>query len=215
MKSVLIIGLGRFGQHLCRKMAELKNEVMVIDTKAELVEAMMPLVTNAQIGDCTNVEVLKSIGIRNFDICFVCIGTNFQSSLEITSLLKENGAKYVVSKATRDIQAKFLLRNGADEVVYPDRDIAKRMSMKVSANHVYDYMEMGDYSIYEIQPLEQWVGKSIKETDFRAKYNANILGIKREGKSTLMPSADYVFNADEHLMVIGKKIDIEKLVRRL
>ena len=121
MKSILIIGLGRFGQHLCRQMVERKNEVMVIDVKEDNVEAMMPIVTSAQIGDCTNVEVLKSIGVGNFDICFVCIGTNFQSSLEITSLLKENGAKYVVSKATRDIQAKFLLRNGADEVVYPLR----------------------------------------------------------------------------------------------
>ena len=124
MRSVLIIGLGRFGQHLCKNMVDMKNEVMVVDVKEDNVEAMMPIVTNAQIGDCTNVEVLKSIGVNNFDICFVCIGTNFQSSLEITSLLKENGAKYVVSKATRDIQAKFLLRNGADEVIYPDRDIA-------------------------------------------------------------------------------------------
>ena len=126
MKSILIIGLGRFGQHLCSKMAELKNEVMVVDTKAEVVEAMMPLVTNAQIGDCTNVEVLKSMGVRNFDLCFVCIGTNFQSSLEITSLVKEMGAKRVISKATRDIQAKFLLRNGADEVIYPEKDIAEK-----------------------------------------------------------------------------------------
>ena len=131
MKSVLIIGLGRFGQHLCRQMVERKNEVMVIDVKEDNVEAMMPLVTSAQIGDCTNVEVLKSIGVGNFDICFVCIGTNFQSSLEITSLLKENGAKYVVSKATRDIQAKFLLRNGADEVVYPDRDIAEKTAVRL------------------------------------------------------------------------------------
>ena len=114
MRSVLIIGLGRFGQHLCKNMVDMKNEVMVVDVKEDNVEAMMPIVTNAQIGDCTNVEVLKSIGVNNFDICIVCIGTNFQSSLEITSLLKENGAKYVVSKATRDIQAKFLLRNGAD-----------------------------------------------------------------------------------------------------
>ena len=130
-------------------------------------EDILSLVTSAKIADCTREEVLRSFGVRNFDICFVCIGTNFQSSLEITSQLKELGAPYVISKATRDIQAKFLLRNGADEVVYPDRDIAKRLAIKVSANHVYDYMEMGDYSIYEIQPLEEWVGKSIKLTSER------------------------------------------------
>lgn len=160
-------------------------------------------------------EVLRSFGVRNFDICFVCIGTNFQSSLEITSQLKELGASYVISKATRDIQAKFLLRNGADEVVYPDRDIAKRIATKVSANHVYDYLEMGDYSIYEICPLEEWIGKSIKQLNFRVKYNANILGIKKEGESTLLPDADHIFSAEEHLMVIGKKEDIDRIVKRL
>ena len=201
MKSVLIIGLGRFGQHLCRKMAELKNEVMVIDTKAELVEAMMPLVTNAQIGDCTNVEVLKSIGIRNFDICFVCIGTNFQSSLEITSLLKENGAKYVVSKATRDIQAKFLLRNGADEVVYPERDIAEKEAVRFSANHVYDYIEINDeYSIFEIPVSAEWEGRTIR--------------VKKGEDTRFLPMADHVFEEKEHLMVIGRIEDVERLLRK-
>ena len=123
MKTVLIIGMGRFGQHLCRKMLKLNNEVMIVDRNEEAMEDLLPLVTNAKIGDCTNEEVLHSLGIGNFDLCFVCIGTNFQSSLEITSLLKEAGAKYVISKATRDIQAKFLLRNGADAVVYPEKDI--------------------------------------------------------------------------------------------
>lgn len=214
MKSVLIIGLGRFGQHLCKNMVELKNEVMVIDIVEENVEAMMPIVTNAQIGDCTNVEVLKSIGVRNFDICFVCIGTNFQSSLEITSLLKENGAKYVVSKATRDIQAKFLLRNGADEVIYPDRDIAEKVAVRYSANHVYDYIEVNDeYSIFEIPVAAEWVGKSIKEVNFRARYKVSILGIKRGENTKLLPMADYEFDEKEHLMVIGQIEDVERLLK--
>jgi len=215
MKSVLIIGLGRFGQHLCRQMVERKNEVMVIDVKEENVEAMMPMVTSAQIGDCTNVEVLRSIGVANFDICFVCIGTNFQSSLEITSLLKENGAKYVVSKATRDIQAKFLLRNGADEVVYPDRDIAEKVAVRYSANHIFDYIEFNDeYSIFEIPVAEEWVGKSIREVNFRAKYQVNILGYKKGENITLMPMADHVFDDKEHLMVIGKVEDINRILKK-
>ncbi len=215
MKSILVIGIGRFGKHLCMDLVQNGNDVMAVDEKEDNLEDILSVVTSVKIADCTREEVLRSFGVSNFDICFVCIGTNFQSSLEITSLLKEMGAPYVISKATRDIQAKFLLRNGADEVVYPDRDIAKRIAIKVSANHVYDYMEMGDYSIYEIQPLEEWVGKSIKQMNFRVKYNANILGIKKEGQSTLLPDADHIFTAQEHLMVIGKKEDIDRIVKRL
>ena len=215
MKSILVIGIGRFGKHLCMDLVQNGNDVMAVDEKEDNLEDILSVVTSVKIADCTREEVLRSFGVSNFDICFVCIGTNFQSSLEITSLLKEMEAPYVISKATRDIQAKFLLRNGADEVVYPDRDIAKRIAIKVSANHVYDYMEMGDYSIYEIQPLEEWVGKSIKQMNFRVKYNANILGIKKEGQSTLLPDADHIFTAEEHLMVIGKKEDIDRIVKRL
>ena len=165
MKSVLIIGMGRFGHHLCMNMLNLKNEVMIVDIDEKKMEDLVPDVTSAKIGDCTNEEVLKSFGVGNFDLCFVCIGTNFQSSLEITSLLKELGAKHVISKANRDVHAKFLLRNGADEVIYPDRDIAERMAVRYSANHVFDYIELTDeYSIYEIPPVERWIGKSIKDT---------------------------------------------------
>lgn len=213
MKSILVIGLGRFGQHLCRELAEHKNELMVIDIKEENVEAVMPLAASAQIGDCTNVEVLKSLGVSNFDICFVCIGTNFQSSLEITSLLKECGAKYVVSKATRDIQAKFLLRNGADEVIYPDRDIAEKIAVRFSANHVFDYIEFNDdFSIFEIPVLKEWVGKTIKEVNVRAKYKVSILGYKRGDGTHLMPMAEHIFDEKEHLMVIGQVEDVEKLL---
>lgn len=215
MKSILVIGIGRFGKHLCENLVKNGNDVMAVDEVEEKLEDILPIVTSAKIGDCTREEVLKSFGVGNFDICFVCIGTNFQSSLEVTSLLKDLGAPYVISKATRDIQAKFLLRNGADEVVYSDRDIAKRIAVKVSANHVYDYLELGEYSIYEIQPLEEWIGKSIKELNFRVKYNANILGIKENGKSSLLPDAEHIFKRDEHLMVIGKKEDIERILKRL
>lgn len=213
MKSVLIIGLGEFGKHLCKKMVELKNEVMVMDEQAERVESMMPIVTNAQIGDCTNEEVLKSIGVNNFDLCFVCIGKNFQSSLEVTSLLKENGAKYVISKATRDIQAKFLLRNGADEVIYPDRDIAQKAAIRYSANHVFDYISVNsEYSIFEIPVAKEWVGKTIKEVNFRARYKVSILGIKKNDSTRLMPMADHEFDEKEHLMVIGQMEDVKRLL---
>ena len=216
MKSVLIIGMGRFGHHLCTKMVELGNEVMIVDNDEERIKDMLPLVLNAQIGDCTNPDVLGELGVRNFDICFVCIGTNFQSSLEITSLLKESGAGYVVSKANRDIQAKFLLRNGADEVIYPDRDIAAKTAARFSEEHVFDYVGLTNgYSIYEIPPLKEWIGKSIREVNIRPNYNVSILGIKLGDEADFLPGADHIFKEEEHLMVIGRKEDVDKLLQHM
>lgn len=205
MKSILIIGMGRFGQHLCRNLAALDNEIMIVDQEEERLEDMLPLVVSAKIGDCTNETVLRSLGVANFDLCFVCIGTNFQSSLEITSMVKELGAKYVVSKANRDIHAKFLLKNGADEVIYPDRDIAEKLAVRYSANHVFDYIELTDeFSIYEIPPLSEWVGRSLKELMLRNVYHISILAIKRpDGRMNMMPGAEYAIRGDDHLMVIG------------
>ena len=213
MKSMLIIGMGRFGRHLCKNLADLGNQLMIVDQVEENLEEMLPYVVSAKIGDCTNENVLRTLGVDNFDVCFICIGTNFQSSLEITSMVKELGGKYVVSKANRDIHAKFLLRNGADEVIYPDRDIAEKIAMRHSANHVFDYIELTDeYSIYETPPLPQWVGKSLKESDIRNRHHINVLGTKRGEEANLMPPADYIIRSDDHMMIIGKKTDIDKLL---
>ncbi|WP_343209894.1 TrkA family potassium uptake protein [Anaerolentibacter hominis] len=214
MKSMLIIGMGQFGHHLCSKLVSLGNEVMIVDIREEMIEDLVPYVTSAKIGDCTNVDVLKSLGIGNFDEIFVCIGTNFQSSLEITSLVKELGGKRVISKANRDIHAKFLLRNGADEVVYPDRDVAEKIAVRYSANHVYDYIEVSDdFSIYEIRPMPGWIGKSIKELDIRAKYHVSVMATKKDGNVNALPPAEYILREDEHLMVIGKKVNIDRLLK--
>ncbi|MEF9946112.1 MAG: TrkA family potassium uptake protein [Lachnospiraceae bacterium] len=213
MKSILVIGLGRFGHHLSKNLMDLGNEVMIIDWKEEAMADLLPIVTTAKVGDCTNEEVLRSLGIGNFDICFVCIGSNFQSSIEITSLVKELGARYVISKANRDIHAKFLLRNGADEVFYPDRDIAERLAVKHSANHVFDYIELTEgYSIYEIPPMHGWVGKSIRQVDIRAKYRVSIIGVKQEGDLKILPHADYILTENDHLMLLGLSKDVEKIL---
>ncbi|MFA9378170.1 MAG: TrkA family potassium uptake protein [Lachnotalea sp.] len=213
MKSILIIGMGRFGNHLCINLTKLGNEVMIIDSVESKLSDLLPYVTAAKIGDCTNEEVLKSLGISNFDICFVCIGNNFQSSLEITSLVKELGGKYVISKANRDIHAKFLLKNGADEVIYPDRDIAEKLAVRHSSNHVFDYVELTEgYSIFEIPPLKAWIGKSIKQVEIRPKYHVSILGIKEDGDIKLLPPADYILTGKEHLMIIGMKPDMDKML---
>ena len=208
MKSILIIGMGRFGHHLAQNFLEHEHDVMIVDENEEKLEDMVPYATSTRIGDCTKEEVLKSIGIRNFDVVFVCIGTNFQSSLEITSLVKEMGAKRVISKATRDIQAKFLLRNGADEVIYPEKDIAEKWAERYSLDNIFDYIDLpGAFGIYEMPPLKEWVGKSIRESDIAAKYKVSILGIKKpnEEEMRVMPGADYVIRDTDHLMVMAGK----------
>lgn len=215
MKSFLIIGMGRFGHYLCRELASLGNEIMAVDEEEECLTRCLPLVSSAKIGDCTQPEVLEELGIQDFDTCFVCIGTNFQSSLEITSLLKEMGASYVVSRASTDVQAKFLLRNGADEVVYPERDIAEKAAKKASANHVFDFVDLGDYGIYEALPLKNWVGKSIKELNVRVNYHISILGIRKEDGKLFMPTAEYQFHRDDHMLVMGSDADLARFLKRL
>ena len=175
MKSILIIGLGRFGTHLCQDLAKLDNEIMIVDKDEASLEDLLPLVVSAKIGDCTNEKVLKSLGVGNFDYCFVCIGENFQSSLEITSLLKDLGAKYVVSKANRDIHAKFLLRNGADEVIYPDRDIAEKVAVRFSANQVFD----GTLPVYEDDGII--LGVRDKNVEYMMNDAATVIAFVQEG----------------------------------
>lgn len=217
MKSILVIGIGRFGQHLCENLGKQDNQVMAVDMQEERLEPVLPYVVSGKIGDCTNEMVLKSLGVDNFDICFVCIGNNFQNSLEVTSMIKEMGAKYVVSKANRDIHARLLLKNGADEVVYPDRDVAEKAAVRYSANHVFDYTELSaGVSIYEILPLPAWVGKSIKTLDIRRIYGISIIGVKdTEGKMTMLPGADYVIEEGVHMMVLGRQVDAEKILKQL
>lgn len=216
MKSILIIGMGKFGHHLCEDLLKNGNDIMVMDVNEDKVKDLIYDVTKVQIGDCTDLQVIRSLGINNFDVVFVCIGTNFQSSLEVTSLVKEMGAKYVVSKANRDVHAKFLLRNGADEVIYPDRDMADRVAKRFSANHVFEYIPLNeDCSIYEIHPLDKWVGKSIQESNVRQMYNVNIISLKSEDSTSIFPSADYEIKENDILTVIGKNEDIEKLIKKL
>ena len=217
MKSILVIVIGRFGQHLCENLAEYDNEIMAVDISEERLEPILPYVVSAKIGDCTNEAVLQSLGVGNYDVCFVCIGNNFQNSLEITNLIKEMGAKYVVSKANRDIHARLLLKNGADEVVYPDRDVAEKIAVRYSANKVFDYTELADgISIYEIMPLKEWVGKSIRQLNIRQVYGISVVALKLpDGSMKFMPGADYVVEQNVHLMVMGKQEETERIIKQL
>ena len=187
---------------------------MIVDQKQDNLEDMLPYVTSAKIGDCTNPDVLRSFDVDSFDACFVCMGTNFQNSLQITSLLKEMGAKKIYSKADEDIQAKFLLRNGADEVIYPEKTGADRVAVRAGSDNIFDCIEIADdFYIMEIRPLKEWVGKSIRELDFRNKYHMNIMATKIGEQVFPMPRIDYAFHADEHLMVLGHIDDIQKVIK--
>ena len=237
MKSILLIGLGRFGKHIALHLNHLGHQVMAVDTSEERVEAVLPIVTNAQIGDSTNADFLESLGIRNYDVCIVAIGNNFQSSLEFlrslgignydicyvticgsfqdsletVSLLKELGAKTVVARADRDVQEKFLLRNGADHVVYPEKQLAKWTAIRYSADHILDYIELDEnHAMFEIPIPKDWADHSIGELDIRKKFNINIMGIKKSGKLELSISSDTVLKAGDTMLALGSNRNLQK-----
>lgn len=214
MKTVLLIGLGRFGRHLAMQLNELGHQVMAVDKDEERVNECMPFVTNAQIGDSTRVDFLRSLGVSNYDVCYVTISGNFQNSLETTSLLKELGAKYVVSRAERDVQAKFLLRNGADAVTYPEKQLAKWAAIRYTANHIFSYIELDEqHAIIEVAVPEDWQGRSIGELDIRRRYGVNILGVKRNGKTDVNISPETMLDADMTLLVLGENQELKKHFR--
>lgn len=212
MKSILLVGLGRFGRHIAEKLNALNHQVMAVDRREGRVDAILPFVTNAQIGDSTNPDFLTSLGIRNFDFCIVAIGDDFQSSLETTSLLKELGAKLVVSRAASDVHAKFLLRNGADEIIYPEKQLANWVAIRYSADHIFDYIELDDdHAIFEIQVPKEWVGKTVGELDVRKKYNINIMGLKEDGKMNLSITPDTGITDRQTLLVLGTMKHIQRV----
>ncbi|VYT03605.1 Ktr system potassium uptake protein A [Blautia glucerasea] len=211
MKSILLIGLGRFGRHIAMKLDELNHEVMAVDNNEERVNAILPYVTNAQIGDATNQGFMESLGVNNFDLCIVAIGDNFQSSLEATSLLSELGARQVVSRAARDVHAKFLLKNGANEVIYPEKQMAQWAAIRYSADHILDYIELDkDHAIFEISIPESWIGKTVGQLDIRNKHNINIMAFKYQGELNMNIKSDTLIPSGHSMLVLGDIKNIQK-----
>ena len=211
MKSVLIIGLGRFGRHISKKLTDMDHEVLAIDKVESRVDAALPYVTNAQIGDSTNFEFLDTLGVRDFDVCIVTIAEDFQSSLITTSYLKELGAKKVVARANRDVHEKFLLRNGADDVIYPEKQLAAWTAIKYTADNISDYIDLGeDCAMVEVKIPADWVGKSLADLNVRKKYNLNIVATKADGKLDLSVDPYDEFSQDEILIVMGRIKDLKK-----
>ncbi|SDX75190.1 trk system potassium uptake protein TrkA [Ruminococcaceae bacterium YAD3003] len=211
MKSVLVIGIGRFGYHLIDQLNKAGDEIMAVDSSEERINPVLGMVTSSLIGDATDENFIKSLGVSNFDVCFVAIGDKFQSSLETTSLLKENGAKYVVARASRSVQEKFLLRNGADSVVFPERQLAEWSAIRYCSATVIDYLEYpGDYSIFEVKVPKAWIGKSLVDLGIRNKLHLNILSIRRDGNPILEFPADMVFMEGDTVTVFGADKDLKK-----
>ena len=198
-------------KHIAMQLNEMGHEIMAVDINEERVNRILPFVTNAQIGDSTDASFLESLGIGNFDICFVTIGGSFQNSLETTSLLKELGANLVISRAERDVQEKFLLRNGADRVVYPEKQVAKWASIRYADDHILDYMEVdASHAIFEVAIPDEWIGRSVGELDIRRRYNINILAVKKEREVSVTISVGTVLEADSTLLVLGDYKAIQK-----
>ena len=213
MKSILLIGLGRFGRHMAQKFFELRHEVLAVDCDEARVNDVLPFVTSAQIGDSTNEAFVASLGVRNFDLCVVAIGDNFQSSLETTALLKDCGARFVVARASRDVHAKFLLRNGADEVIYAEKEMAIRTAVKYSYDNIFDYIELTpDYSIYEIPTPPAWVGRTIVQLAVRSRYHISILATKTGDRIAPLPGADHELKEHERLIILGNNKDVRRLL---
>ncbi len=211
MKNVLLIGLGRFGKHVATELHALGCQVMAVDVNEERINDALPYLTRAQIGDATKAEFLKSLGVRNFDLCIVAVSDNFQSSLETTSLLKELNAAYIVSRASNDAQEKFLRLAGADDVVYPEKQMAKWAAIRYGLDNILDYMELDEsHAIIEVNVPKAWVGKTIGELDVRRRHNLNILGVKKDDVLNVGITSDTQLCAEYTLLVLGEYRALQK-----
>lgn len=215
MKSILVIGLGRFGLIMADKLENDGNEVMGVDISERRADDAASCLRNIQIGDATDEHFIASLGVANYDVCVVAVGgENFQTALETTVLLKDYGAKFIVARANRDVHEKLLLRNGADYVVCADREAAEKLAVKYGTKHVFDYIELtDDFGLYEISTPEAWVGKNIAQVNVRSKYNINIVATKYGDRITPVTNPDYVFNRAENILIMGQEDVVRKFLR--
>lgn len=214
MKSVLIIGLGRFGRHMAKKLIEQGDKVLAVDAIEERADNAVNIIDNIQIGNATDEGFIETLGVENFDLCVVAIGDNFQTALEITVLLKDYGAKYILARASREVHRKLLLRNGADHVVYAEKEMAERLAVRYGANNLFDYIELtDDVGIFEVGVPENWVGKTIVEKSVRNRYNVSILATKLNGTIQPLPSPDHTFLKDETMLILADRKSIKNLIK--
>lgn len=204
MKSYVVIGLGRFGSEVSRRLCELGNEVLAMDTRADLVQQISNEVTHAVVGNAQDKEVLRALGVGSFDCAIVAIGDSLADSVLATMNLKELGVPKVVCKAYDETHRRVMLKLGADQVVIPEQEIAARLARSMTSGNVLDYIELSeDYGIIEVPAPKKWIGKTLKELDVRAKMGINIIAIERDEKISAFPAGDYCFTEGDVIVVLG------------
>ena len=214
MKQFVVIGCGRFGSSVAENLYNLGHDVMAIDYSQETVQNLSDKVTHVVQADATDEHALKSLGIRNFDVAIITIGSNIQSSIMTTLIVKELGVKYVVAKAQNEVHAKVLYKIGADRVVFPERDMGMRVAHNLVASNILDYIELSpEYSIMEITALKEWNKKSLSNLNIRSKYGINIVAIKQEDNIKISPNAQDIIHEGDILVGIGRNNDLRKLER--
>ncbi len=214
MRSILLIGLGRFGRHMAQKLSDLHHEVLAIDKDERKVQDALRYVTNAEIGDATDPVLIESLGVKDFDLCVVTMSHDLQASLEITALLKKNGAPFVLARVSRDAHAEFLLSCGADDVIYPEKQIAEWSAVRYSSEHIFDYVRLSpDHAIYETDTPDTWIGHTVMDLAVRQKYRLNILAIRRNGVVEPMPGPSHAFTKGERVILLGSESDVQKFLR--
>ena len=214
MKNVLLIGLGRFGRHMAQKLHDLNNQVLAIDKDERKVQDAIGYVTNAEIGDATDPALIDSLGVRDFDLCVVTMGHDLQASLEITALLKKHGAAFVLTRAARDAHVQFLLACGADEVIYPEKQVADWAAVRYGGDHIFDYIRLStDHAIYETAIPDAWIGHTVVDLAVRQRYHLNILAIRRDGRVEPLPGPGHLFSRDERIILLGSEKDVQKFLK--
>lgn len=214
MKNVLLIGLGRFGRHMAQKMSDMNHQILAIDKSEHKVQEAMSYVTNAEIGDATDPALIASLGVKDFDLCVVTMSHDLQASLEITALLKENRAPFVLVRVSRDTHAHFLLACGADEIIYPEKQMADWAAVRYTGDHVYDYTRLSpDHAIYETEIPDSWIGHTVVDLGVRQRYRLNILALRRDGNVDPMFGPATVLQAGDRIILLGSDKDVQKFLR--
>ena len=213
-KQFVVFGLGRFGSSVATSLTQTGNDVLCVDTSEHLVDDIAPYVTHAVQADATDEKALKAIGTSNFDVAVVAIGGDIQASILIILLCKELGVKYVLVKAQSEIHAKVLEKIGADKIVFPERDMGIKVAHNLASENILDFIELSpDYSMMEVDTIQKWIGKTLKQLNFRQHYNLNIMAIKNDaGDINVNPAADDIIEKGDNLVVTGLNEEIRKLV---
>lgn len=213
MKNILLIGVGNFGYHIAQELGKLKVEVLAVDLDEDKLRDVSEYLSKTLIGDATDIDFLKTLGVNTFDECLVTIGDDFQASLEAVLNLKELGARRITARASKESQEKILLKTGADVVIYPEKQLARWAALHCGTNSIYDFVELeNNYGIYEINVSDSWVGKTLAELDLRRKYNISILGYKEGERIKLITHSEFKLKDNIHLLILAKEDDVNRII---